>query len=172
MEESTLIQSYQSFLHPLYEYVSRRCGADRGLAEDVTQEVWLRAVGAWKKDGLPEKPLAWLKTVARNLIINYFRRNRPLSIETLPSGWEEGSNQQHIELESPDAAALVNWGLSRLRPGQARLLEAYHLDGSRVAEIAHDFGLSERAVEGRLRRARLKLRKELESVVSRNGGRP
>lgn len=172
MEESTLLQSYQSYLHPLYQYASKRCGGDRALAEDVTQEVWLRAVGSWEEDGLPDNPLAWLKTVARNLIINYFRRNRPLSIETLPAGWEEGSPQQPIELKTPDAAALVNWGLSKLRPGQARLLEAFHLDGSRVAEIARELGLSERAVEGRLRRARLKLRRELESAVSRNGGRP
>jgi RNA polymerase sigma-70 factor (ECF subfamily) len=172
MEESTLIQSYQSLLRPLYEYVSRRCGADRGLAEDVTQEVWLRAVGAWKKDGMPDNPLAWLKTVARNLIINYFRRSRPLSIESLPAGWDKESPQPLVELESPDAAALVNWGLSRLRPAQARLLEAFHLDGSRVAQIAEELGISERAVEGRLRRARQKLRRELESIVSRNGGPP
>jgi DNA-directed RNA polymerase specialized sigma24 family protein len=39
------------------------------------------------------------------------------------------------------------------------------MEGSSVREIARDEGLSERAVEGRLRRARRKLRKQLEPVV-------
>ena len=67
MEEAILVRPYDECVHALYEYASRRCGGDRGLAEDVTQEVWLRAVSTWKKDGLPDNPLAWLRTVARNL---------------------------------------------------------------------------------------------------------
>jgi RNA polymerase sigma-70 factor (ECF subfamily) len=170
MDESTLIRTYRACVSPLYEYVSRRCGGDRGLAEDVTQEVWLRAVGAWEKDGLPEKPMAWLLTVARNLIINFYRRRRPLSLETLPPDWESGLPGDGLGTERPEAAALVNWGLARLRPAQARLLEAFHLEGRKVAEIAAESGLSERAVEGRLRRARLRLRAHLESAVRKNGG--
>jgi len=170
MEESTLVQTYRENVTSLYEYVSKRCGADRGLAEDVTQEVWLRAVKAWKKEGPPEKPMAWLLTVARNLIINHFRRNRPVSLEALPAGWESGPPEDGLGMDRPEAAALVNWGLARLRPAQARLIESFHLEGLKVAEIAADAGLSERAVEGRLRRARLKLRKHLESAVSKNGG--
>lgn len=170
MDESTLIQTYRECVTPLYEYVSMRCGGDRGLAEDVTQEVWMRAVRAWEKDGLPEKPMAWLLTVARNLIINYYRRRRPVSLETLPPGWESGPPGDGLGTERPEAAALVNWGLSRMRPAQARLLEAFHLEGRKVSEIAAESGLSERAVEGRLRRAREKLRTHLESTVRKNGG--
>lgn len=77
-----------------------------------------------------------------------------------------------MEPESPEAASLLNCGLSHLKPRQARLLEAFHLEGKRVAEIATLEGLSERAVEGRLRRARLKLKRHLKTVVRRNGGRP
>lgn len=35
---------YRQTIRPLYAYVSRRCGGDRALAEDVVQETWLRAV--------------------------------------------------------------------------------------------------------------------------------
>jgi RNA polymerase sigma-70 factor (ECF subfamily) len=170
VDESTLIQTYRECVHLLYEYASHRCGGDRGLAEDVTQEAWLRAVQAWKKGGLPDQPLAWLRTVARNLIINYYQRRRPISLEGLPAGWDEAPQEGGFALETPDAAALVNWGLSRLRRPQAQLLEAFHLEGRKVSEIAIQTGLSERAVEGRLRRAREKLRRTLESTVRRNGG--
>jgi RNA polymerase sigma-70 factor (ECF subfamily) len=170
MEETTLIRTYQESVHPLYEYVSRRCGGDRSLAEDVVQEAWLRAVVAWEKAGFPETPLAWLKTVARNLLINYYRRAPLISLEALPPEWEGRFLGNGAHGDTPDHAATVSWGLARLRPGQARIIEAFHFDGMKVSEIAFEFGLSERAVEGRLRRARLKLRKKLEPVVGTRGG--
>jgi RNA polymerase sigma-70 factor (ECF subfamily) len=169
MEESTLLSTYQGAVRPLYEYVSRRCGSDRSLAEDVTQEAWLRAVVAWKKAGLPDHPLAWLKAVARTLLINYYRRAPVLSLETLPPDWESRFLGNGVDEDSPDHGAAVVWGLARLRPKQARLIEAFHLDGRRVSEIASELGISERAVEGRLRRARLKLRRKLEPLIGSGG---
>ena len=169
MEERTLIQTYRECVHLLYAFVSRRCGGDRALAEDITQEAWLRAVEAWGRDGLPKEPLAWLQTVARNLIINYFRRNHPVPMDALPPGWEPALEGEKRGTQKKEAAALIAWGLARLRPHQARVLEAFHLDGMKVAEIAVEQGLSERAVEGRLRRARRKLRKTLESAVRTKG---
>ncbi len=165
MDEPTLLRTYQETIDPLYRYVSGRCGGDRSLAEDVTQEVWLRAVGAWKGNGLPDHPLAWLKTVARNLLVNYYRRTSPVSLDTLPPELDPTAPAAANPDDAPDHAALVSWGLARLRPAQARLIEAFHLEGSSVAEIAEQMGLSERAVEGRLRRARIKLRRQLEKVV-------
>lgn len=58
-----------------------------------------------------------------------------------------------------------------MRPAQARIIEAFHLDGLKVREIALEMGLSERAVEGRLKRAREKLRKKLTPAVG-SGGAP
>ena len=170
MEEVVLIRTYQESVHPLYDYVSRRCGSDRSLAEDVVQEAWLRAVVAWEKEGLPKAPLAWLKTVARNLLINYYRRAPLISLEALPPDWERKILGNGTHGDMPDHAATVTWGLAQLRPSQARIIEAFHLDGLKVSEIALEFGLSERAVEGRLRRARLRLKKKLESVVGIRGG--
>jgi RNA polymerase sigma-70 factor (ECF subfamily) len=170
MEEASLTQAYQESVHPLYEYVSRRCGGDRGLAEDVVQETWLRAVVTWKKKGFPETPIAWLKAVAMNLLRNYYRRAPPISLEALPPDWEGKLQGGVDQWDKPDHAATVSWGLARLRPHQARILEAFHFEGKKVTEIASELMLSERAVEGRLRRARLKLRKKLEPVVGKRGG--
>jgi RNA polymerase sigma-70 factor (ECF subfamily) len=170
MEESQLIDVYRECVVPLYFFVSRRCGTDRGLAEDVTQEAWLRAVESWKKKGLPQHPLAWLKVVARNLLLNYFRRASVISIESLPPDWEGALLGNGGSEEPSDHSAALSWGLARLKPAQARLIEAFHLDGKRIGDIASELGMSERAVEGRLRRARLKLKKTLEPMVGSAGG--
>jgi len=169
MDEQTLTRTYHESVRPLYRYVASRCGGDRGLAEDVTQETWLRAVEAWGRKGLPDHPLAWLKTVARNLILNYYRRVPPVSLDALPRDLGALVTEGGADWDAPDHASVVSWGLARIRPAQARLLEAFHLDGLSVEEVAREMGLSPRAVEGRLRRARQKLRKQLEKVVGPGG---
>jgi len=171
MDEKTLVTTYHESVHRLYAYVARRCGSDRGLAEDVTQETWLRAVSAWKNGNAPEHPLAWLKTVARNLILNYYRRTPMVSIEALSADWEsrylESSDTGSAQREATEA---LNWGLARIRPAQAALLEAFYLDGKSVRDLATEFKLTERAVEGRLSRARKKLRRKLAPLVLGEGG--
>ena len=59
--------------------------------------------------------------------------------------------------------------LARLKKNHALLLEAFYFDEKSVREIAQDFGLSERAVEGRLRRARLKLRRQVDMLTADRG---
>jgi RNA polymerase sigma-70 factor (ECF subfamily) len=163
--EDEIRRIYRATIDELYGYVSRRCDGDRHLAEDVTQETWLRAVKAWHAGGVPDRPLAWLATVSRNLLANHFRR-RPW--ETLDDNIAET-----IAADRPDAAqqrrSLVRRALARLPIFQFRLLEAFHFERQSVAEIAAEQGISERAVEGRLRRARQQLRQQIESDPDAEG---
>lgn len=158
LTDSELVLLYRTHINPLYGYVSRRVGADRALAEDIVQEVWLRAVTVWQDRGTPDQPGAWLTRVARNLLASHFRRTHPQPVE--PN--ELKIADDCVSPETLSAATLVNWGLSRLKRRQATLIEAFHFEGKSIREIAKQRGLSERAVEGRLRRARQNLRKHLE----------
>ncbi len=154
--EDDLIDAYRASVRPLYAWVARRSGGDRELAEDVVQEAWLRAVARWRRRGLPADPSAWLRTVARNLIFNHYRRRRPEVLEEVELDLEAPS-----EPRTPGTAALLHWGLARLGRREARLLEAFHLEGRDTASIAAELSVSERAVEGRLRRSREALRARL-----------
>lgn len=157
-----ILDVYRQTIGPLYAYVSRRCGGDRTLAEDVVQETWLRAVDAWRDTGAPDIPQAWLTTVARNLLINQFRRQRPVALESMPNEAVLAVVDGGLATDSQEMSRLIHWGLAQMPERQAGLLEAFHLEERSVAGIARDYRLSERAVEGRLRRARLKLRNILE----------
>jgi|SRR5688572_23110627 len=168
--EERIVAVYRETIDGLYAYVSRRAGGDRTLAEDVTQETWLRAVREWRTHGLPDVPMAWLITVARNLLASYFRKT-PAKFDTVtPVDALEALDRGHVA-ESAETAAVVSYALARLPPAEAQLLEAYHFDDRRVAQIAATAGLSERAVEGRLRRARQRLRRELETLLKGTGER-
>lgn len=156
--EDDIRRIYRDTIGELYAFVSRRCDGDRDLAEDVTQETWLRAVKAWRSDGVPDVPIAWLSTVASRLLSNHFRRQAS----------RESDDGQVDQLAAPDGEeqgrqrSLIERAMARLPALQAQLLEAFHYERRGVARIAADFGLSERGVEGRLRRARQQLRREIE----------
>ena len=161
LNEEDVLRTYRATVRPLYAYVSRRVGGDQGLAEDLVQETWMRALDTWPRRGVPDEPLAWLIAVARNTLVSHFRRLPPQPVD--PATIDLAANEPTPD--SPDAAAIVGWGMARLRRSHAELLESFYFDQKPVRDIALERSMSERAVEGRLRRARAKLRKQLQRLV-------
>jgi RNA polymerase sigma factor (sigma-70 family) len=134
--------------------MAKRTGGDRALTEDVVQESYLRALDSWKRKAVPEEPLAWLKQVARNILIDYLRRKK----------WDAGSGSDRpegVDRRTPadefESLELV-LAIAALGRKKARALEAFYFDGLSVREIAAEMAVSARAVEGLLRRARGSLR--------------
>ncbi|HVZ47755.1 MAG TPA: sigma-70 family RNA polymerase sigma factor, partial [Gemmatimonadaceae bacterium] len=136
LTDAALRQIYADTIDPLYGYVSRRCGGDRQLAEDVTQETWLRAVRDWRAAGAPASPIAWLTTVARNLVLNHARRHVPLAHDDLTPGQVLAAVEASDVTESAAIATLVTRALARVPEREARLLELFHFERQRVAQIA------------------------------------
>ena len=159
--EDEVRRTYRDTIDDLYAFVARRCDGDRALAEDITQEAWLRAVRAWHQDGLPDKPLAWLTTVAARLLSNHFRRPTEQSLDV--TGSEPAAPDNAAAADRTERRSLVERALARIPRAQAWLIEAFHLERTGVGQIASSLGVSERAVEGRLRRARQNLRKQIEA---------
>jgi RNA polymerase sigma-70 factor, ECF subfamily len=168
--EEQILATYRATIGALYGYVSRNCGGDRTLTEDITQETWLRAVREWRGRGLPDQPIAWLTTVARNLLVSYYRRKRPVALEPGQADEAIAALDEGRTAESSARTDVVCHALARLPAAQAQLLEAFHFEDRRMSQIAENLGLSERAVEGRLRRARQRLRRELESLMKHERG--
>ncbi len=165
LADEEVIRTYRETIRPLYAYVSRRVGGDHGLAEDLVQETWMRALDAWPSRGVPREPAAWLMRVARNTLISHFRRLPPRPIDPALLDLEA----ERFTPDSPDAATIVGWGLARMRRSHAEVLEAFYFEEKSVRAIAKEHHTSERAVEGRLRRARAKLRKTLTPLLRSPG---
>ena len=72
--------------------------------------------------------------------------------------------------DSEEIASVVRQALLRLPAAEAQLLETFHYDRLKVAQMAEAYGISERAVEGRFRRARERLRRELEITLKAERG--
>ncbi|HTE44736.1 MAG TPA: sigma-70 family RNA polymerase sigma factor [Gemmatimonadaceae bacterium] len=168
--EEELRRIYGETINALYGFASRRCGGRRELAEDVTQEAWLRAVRDWRQNGAPRNPLGWLTTVARNLISNHARRRESVSLDLVSPAEVFAAVESNNVADSAEIASLVSDALTRLPEAEARLLETFHYDRLKMSQLAEVYGISERAVEGRLRRARERLRREIEITLKAERG--
>jgi RNA polymerase sigma-70 factor, ECF subfamily len=153
--EDDIRTTYRATVDDLFDFVVRRCRGDRDLAEDITQETWLRAVDDWERNGLPDRPAAWLARVAGRLLSNHRRHE---AVEQVGGDDPDTIVDDDGRAERRDQRSMVQRALERLPAAQARLLETFHFERRPVTEIAASTGLSERAVEGRLRRARARLR--------------
>jgi RNA polymerase sigma-70 factor, ECF subfamily len=160
LSEKQLQEIYQDTVRPLYQFISRRTSGDRELTEDLIQATFLRAVVDWQRNGVPSEPLAWLNTVARNLTVDHYRRER-LEDRSAPRGSVLWSFDTGISLKD-----LIRKVLTLVRGDQRRLIRAFYFEGRTTREIAKDLKISERAVEGRLRRARRALRGRLSQILS------
>jgi RNA polymerase sigma-70 factor (ECF subfamily) len=56
-----------------------RQAGDFQLAEDAVQDAFEGAVTAWRRDGVPANPAAWITTAARRRAIDRLRRNRSVA---------------------------------------------------------------------------------------------
>lgn len=165
MQEQQWLQIYRETVHPLYGYMARRTGGDRALTEDIVQESYLRALDSWKRKTVPDTPLAWLKQVARNILIDHLRR-RKWDAKAGPDTPKSGDPRTPAdEFESLE----IFRAIASLGRKKARILEAFYYDGMSVREIASEMALSERAVEGLLRRARRSLKDLLPKSASDGG---
>lgn len=141
---------------------TRFCGsADQ--AQDIAQEafakLWVHAP-QWKADGA--KFTTWFYRVVANLSIDHMRRNRKLVFGELPETADTGDTPGQAA-ERSQVAARVAAVVAALPQKQREALALCFYEGHSNAQAAEIMGLSVKAVESLLVRARKKLREDLKN---------
>jgi RNA polymerase sigma-70 factor, ECF subfamily len=127
-------------------------------AEDVTQIAFLNAFRAMRRGEEPEKPRAWLVTIARNVIR---RRYRTMSGRPQEVALDPEAAVDLTEVGGPTAGEIAA-AMRRLPPNQRAVILLREIKGRSYSEIAHELGLSLSAVETLIFRARRSLSEALE----------
>jgi RNA polymerase sigma-70 factor (ECF subfamily) len=165
LTEQQWMTVYRETAHSLYGYVARRTSGNRALTEDIVQETLLRALGDWRKETIPDSPLAWLRRVAQRILIDYLRRSKRAREVALRPDFEAADPAAETVFGSLDPVLAI----SSLGRKKARVMEAFYFDGLGNREISAEMGISERAVEGLLRRARQSLKGRLPESKPQGG---
>jgi len=138
---------------------------DPGDAEDVLQDVFFELVRADRGREPLEEVSGWLFRVAKNRIIDLFRKKKPeplhLGIEDLlpsPEGGPEAEYARGVLLDEMDAA------LDELSPEQREVFVAHELQGRSFKEIAAQTGVPLNTLLTRKHYAVLHLRERLQEI--------
>ncbi|ROP44232.1 RNA polymerase sigma factor [Streptomyces sp. PanSC9] len=78
-----------------------RVARDLDLAEECVQEAYAAALSAWKGDGIPRNPAAWLTTAAKRRAMDTIRRERTLRSK-LPLLVQAAEAVDEPALDEPD----------------------------------------------------------------------
>ncbi len=167
-------QQFEAFMRNYQNMVfstSMRLLANPAEAEDIAQEVFLKAYERFGE--LRDSPTVggWLKTVATNMSLNYLSRYRSRwnFFSELSSGGDD--DEKETEYAAPgnpgedavqaDRQQLVDQALQNLPAAQRVPLVLYHLEGLRYEEIAAKLNVSLGKVKTDIFRGREALRKKL-----------
>jgi RNA polymerase sigma factor (sigma-70 family) len=159
----------------LFHFIRRRAD-DEGDAEDILQDVFYELIEAYRMMKPVEQVGAWLYRVARNRIIDRFRKRRPESSgEIPPNANDEDALRLEDLLPSPDAGpeALyarsvlleeLDAALDELPDEQREVFVAHEINGRSFKQLAEETGLSINTLLSRKRYAVLHLRRRLQAI--------
>jgi len=135
---------YDNHVVGLYRFIYARVG-NHPDAEDLTAQVFVRAVEQLDTEREPGQIAAWLYRVAHNATADYWRafyRLPIIGVDHVAPGWEPADdNRQPVEPD--DRAAVRAHALLRRLPDQyRRVLELRFLERMSVAETASAMGIT------------------------------
>jgi RNA polymerase sigma-70 factor (ECF subfamily) len=137
-----------------------RVTRDIDTAEEAVQDAYVQALETWGRDGVPDRPGAWLTTVARRRALNMLRSRqtleRKLPLLVLEAGEEEAPMSTDTILD--DRLRLVFTCCHPALSAEARIALTLRLVcGVSTPDIAHAFLVSEPTMAARLTRAKKKI---------------
>jgi RNA polymerase sigma factor (sigma-70 family) len=160
----------------LRNFIRKRV-ADTGDAEDILQDVFYELVEAYRAMAPVEHTSGWLFRVARNKIVDLFRKKKPdASINESVMANEEGESLVLEDLlPSPDAGPEAAYArgvlleelelaLEELPVEQREVFVAHEIEGLSFKEIAATTGLSVNTLLSRKHYAVMQLRRRLQAI--------
>jgi len=153
-----LKESYETHADALFRFCYFKV-SDREKAKDLLQDTFIRVWSQIQKDEEISNMRALLYTIARNLIIDEYRKKKAVSLDTmLESGLEFSIHNEesiHNYAETRHAVELFK----KLPPHYSEVLNLRFVDDMSIQDIAILLDIKENVVSVRVYRALVSLRK-------------
>ncbi|MFO0837289.1 MAG: sigma-70 family RNA polymerase sigma factor [Phycisphaerae bacterium] len=153
--------AFERCAESLYRFVLIRVGGDTHLADDVMQQLWLH----WRRGRAvpPEQAEFWLRSIARNLVRTHWRRTARYDAR-VSADLAERVDREPLPAEMLERAEVreqLLLAITALPHEHQSLIVEHYFDGLPHDALAARHGLTPRAIEGKLYRARAALREAL-----------
>ena len=170
---TTLVKKYQKSVHAL---VWRKVG-DFHIAEEITQDTFLKAYQKLATLKNPNQFAGWLYVIADRLCIAWHRKQKPPmeSLETTSgeeieeSSYRHYEDEQRVEASTEHRQGCVRSLLEKLPESERTVVTLHYLGEMTCKAISEFLGVSPNTVKSRLQRARNRL-KEQETMIQETLG--
>ena len=146
---------YQQFREPLKAFISKRIH-NEALAEDMVHDVFVKIHSRIESLKEPDKLPAWIYQIARNSIIDSYRKGELISSSDLSE-----VEQNEVVQPPQDLNRVVRSMIEKLPAQDKEILLLSDFDGFKQADIAKRLGISLSGAKSRVQRARKKLKELL-----------
>lgn len=145
MRKRKFLKLYKQLKEPIYRFVYFKVSR-REIAEDLASEVFLKS---WNycKDNKVENSRALFYKIARNTIINYYKKHKPLSLEP---DFDIGTEDKNL-LD-------IQKAISKLSENYREIVSLYYIEGFSHKEIAEILNKSESNIKTTAHRGLKKLK--------------
>jgi len=144
--------------YPAMAAIAHSVIGDRHLAEDAAQQAFAKAVRQMPQLKNKGKFAAWLAVICRNVALDLAQRAERLQTADDLSMIAAKSHEN-------DVAEAVKEALNKLSASAKEVIFLRYYDGMTYEQISAVLGISEQAINGRLRRAK----KKMANYLRRNG---
>ena len=163
MDKGQFEHFYDEYFERIYRFVFYRIGGDRERAKDLTQDVFLKAFGAFERYDPAQSRSAWIYTIARNHVINVYAKTRPgVTLEEIEGSLAVSHDPHQDYLLRHEERALYE-ALKALSQEDARLVQMKYLEGWSFEELSHAFAKNTGALRVQASRALKKMQSLLRS---------
>jgi len=154
MQENKPEQMWREYRDTLHRFIRKRIN-DPMIAEDLVQEVLLKAYSQLDRLEKKEMLLPWLYQITRNVLIDHFRRNKPAQ-EFDETAFAE--NAATDETAARELAGCMLPFIQQLPPSYQQAVMLSEIEGVKLKQVATQQGLSLSGVKSRVQRGRQMLK--------------
>ena len=158
--EQQFLKLYDEYAAPIFRHCYFRVSS-RELAEDLTQEAFMRIWNYLSQEKTIDNPKAFVYRITDNLIVDYYRKKKELSLDVMAEKGFDPAGDGAASILDYAAGREAREVLEQLEPIHREVLLLRYVADLPIRDIASIIGESENVVSVRIHRAIQKLKKIL-----------
>lgn len=150
--KADFLRTYDTYADDIYRFCVVKVSS-RELAQDITQDVFMRYWQAVREGTIMKNERAYLYTLARNLVIDWYRKKKESSLDALTEQGIDFGTDDHKSIQRSAEHKEVLAVINQLDDDAREALLLRYVEGFTPKEIAAISGESANAVSVRINRA-------------------